>query len=110
MTRVYIIFKSAKTCIRIYTDLNKTALNKAVDEAMAAKKSLFLNVYAPNGNGFKRSHVTATPYEILKDCVFHPEAVVLCEEGDLCGSLLAQARELKDLLNENGIAQVADKP
>lgn len=109
MTRVYIVFKRARSCIRIYTDLSKSAVKAAVDEALSARKSLFLTVYEPNGNGFKRSHVTATPYEILRDCSFYPQPVVLCEERDQCAALSAQARELREFLNQNGVEGLNDQ-
>jgi len=109
MTRVYIVFKRAGCCIRIYTDLGKSTLNAAVDEALSTRKSLFPTVYQPDGNGFKRSHVTATPYEILRDCSFYPQPVVLCEERDQCAALSAQAKELREFLNQNGVIGLNDE-
>lgn len=106
MTRLYIIFKRARSCIRVYTDLSKSAVLNAVDEAREKRKSLFLTVYEREGNGFKRSHVTVTPYEVLRDCIFHPEVVAICEEEGLCDTLSVQARELEELLNSNGVTKL----
>lgn len=105
MTRVYIVFKRARTCIRVYTDLCPEAVNEALSEALAEKKSLFLTVFQPNGDGFKRSHVTVTPYEILKDCVFHTEATS-DGKGDPCLHYAEEARGLEEILKENHVERL----
>ncbi|MEJ5348142.1 MAG: hypothetical protein WHS46_05600 [Desulfosoma sp.] len=102
MSRVYIIFKRTKCCIRIYTDMDRDCFQAKLQEAMRQRKSLFLHVYQPNGNGFLRSHTTVTPYEILMDCVFHVEEVSR-NGDDPCEQKGKEARFLQKLFEEHGL-------
>ena len=103
--RLYIIFKRARCCIRIFTDLDREAFQARLGEALRDRKSLFLTVYERNGEGFRRCHTTVTPYEILVDCVFHFEEV-LPDDTDLCRDLKREARSLQRLLREHRVTQV----
>jgi hypothetical protein len=105
-SRIYIIFKRARCCVRIFTDLDKDLFHARLEEALREKKSLFLTVYERNGTGFKRSHTTVTPYEILTDCIFHAENVD-ADALDVCADKAHEARFLEKLARENGLKPIS---
>ncbi|ROQ93436.1 hypothetical protein [Desulfosoma caldarium] len=102
MSRVYVIFKRTRCCIRIYTDMDRHGFQSALEQAMKQRRSLFLHVYQPNGKGFYKSHTTVTPYEILVDCMFHVEEVNHNGE-DPCTDKGKEARLLERLFKEHGL-------
>ncbi len=103
LSRVYVIFKRTKCCIRIYTDLDRHTFQTTLEASLRQKKSLFLHVYQPNGDGYVRSHTTVTPYEILVDCIFHVQEVSR-NGDDPCTDKGKEARFLERLFREHGLS------
>ncbi len=101
-SRLYVIFKRTRCCIRLYTDMDRNTFEAALQESLQKKKSLFLHVYQPNGNGYVRSHTTVTPYEILVDCVFQVQEVSR-NGDDPCMDKGKEARFLERLFREHGL-------
>ncbi|MGQ9750527.1 hypothetical protein [Desulfosoma sp.] len=102
MSRVYVIFKRTRCCLRIYTDMDRHGFQSALEQALQERRSLFLHVYQPNRKGFFKSHTTVTPYEILVDCLFHVEEVNH-NGGDPCAEKAKEARLLERLFQEHGL-------
>lgn len=101
-SRVYVFFKRTKCCIRIYSDLDCQSFQEELTEALEKRRSLFLHVYQPNGNGFSKCHTTVTPYEILVDCLFHVQEI--SNNGDdPCADKGKEARFLEQLFREHGL-------
>ncbi|SMC26969.1 hypothetical protein SAMN02746041_02827 [Desulfacinum hydrothermale DSM 13146] len=100
-SRIYVFFQRACCCVRIFTDLDKERFDARLQESLRDKKSFFLTVYERNGKGFKRSHTTVTPYEVLKDCCFHAESL---DTGavDECADKAHEARVIEELMAKYG--------